>query len=400
MLLHGTCDPAFARVRQEFERNFVERKEVGAGLCVTVDGMTVVDLWGGIADKYSGRPWDRDALIVIWSCTKGAVALCAHVLHIRGRLDYDKPVSHYWPEFAQADKGKIPVRWILNHQGGLPAIRTKLKPGELYDWPRITELLAGQEPYWQPGTRQGYHAQTFGHLLGEVIQRISGQPLGDFFRTEIAQPLDLELYLGLPSQLDDRVAPTIRADPTPRGEALPISERIAAQDSASIPAQAFLNSGRRTGARDYDSPEAHQAVLPSGGAIGNARGLARMYMPLALGGSAANVRLVDPHTLAEMSAVSSATAIDAVLLIPTRFSLGYWKRIDNRAGRPGEQDSVLFPESAFGHPGMGGSIGFADPEARLSFGYVMNKQGRGVGLNDRAHSLIEATYECLTSRRA
>jgi CubicO group peptidase (beta-lactamase class C family) len=398
MLLHGTCDPAFARVREEFERNFAERKEVGACLCVTIDGATVVDLWGGIADKYTGRPWDRDTLVLLWSCTKGAVALCAHVLHARGQLDYNRPVSHYWPEFAQAGKDTIPVRWILNHQAGLPAIRTRLKPGELYDWPRITQLLAAQEPYWQPGTSQGYHAQTFGHLIGEVIQRISGQPLGDFFQTEIALPLEADLYLGLPPQFEDRVAPIIRADPTPRGEALPISERIAAQDPNSIPAQAFLNSGRRTGARDYDSPEAHQAVLPSGGAIGNARGLARMYMPLALGSVAAGVHLLDPNTLAEVSAVSSDTAIDAVLLIPTRFSLGYWKRIDNRAGPPGEQDSVLIPESAFGHPGMGGSIGFADPEARLSFGYVMNKQGRGVGLNDRAHSLIEATYQCLGQR--
>jgi CubicO group peptidase (beta-lactamase class C family) len=398
MLLHGTCDPAFALVREEFERNFAERKEVGACLCVTIDGATVVDLWGGIADKYSGRPWDRDTLVLLWSCTKGAVALCAHLLHARGLLDYEEPVSHYWPEFAQAGKSKIPVRWVLNHQAGLPAISTRLKPGDLYDWSRITGLLAAQEPYWQPGTRQGYHAQTFGHLIGEVIQRISGQGLGHFFRTQVADPLGLDLYLGLPSQFEHRVAPIIRADPTPRGEPLPISERVAVEDPNSIPAHAFLNSGRRTGARDYDSLEARQALLPSGGAIGNARGLARMYMPLALGGAAAGVRLLDADALAEMSAVSSATAIDATLLIPTRFSLGYWKRIDNRAGRPGEQDSVLIPESAFGHPGMGGSIGFADPEARLSFGYAMNKQGRGVGLNDRAHRLIQATYECLASR--
>jgi CubicO group peptidase (beta-lactamase class C family) len=395
MLIAGHADPAFARVREEFQRNFIERKEVGACLCVTIDGQTVIDLWGGIADKYTGRPWERDTLVLLWSCTKGAVALSAHLLHARGQLEYDRPVSHYWPQFAQAGKSTIPVRWILNHQAGLPAIRTRLKPGELYDWSRITGLLAAQEPYWQPGTRQGYHAQTFGHLLGEVIQRIAGQSLGDFFRTEIARPLDVDLYLGLPSQFEDRVAPIIRADPTPSGEALPISERVAAQEPDSISAQAFLNSGRRSGARDYDSPQAHQAVLPSGGAIGNARALARMYMPLAQN-AAAGVRLLDPHTLAEMSAVSSATAIDAVLLIPTRFSLGYWKRIDNRAGPPGAQDSVLIPESAFGHPGMGGSIGFADAQARLSFGYVMNKQGRGVGLNDRAHSLIEATYECLT----
>src|SRR5262245_11507055 len=169
-MLHGTCDPAFALVREEFERNFAERKEVGACLCITIDGVTVVDLWGGIADKYSRRPWDRDTLVLLWSCTKGAVALCAHVLHSRGQLDYDQPVAHYWPEFAQAGKSTIPVRWILNHEAGLPAVRTKLKPGELYDWSRITGLLAAQEPYWQPGTRQGYHAQTFGHLIGEVMQ--------------------------------------------------------------------------------------------------------------------------------------------------------------------------------------------------------------------------------------
>jgi CubicO group peptidase (beta-lactamase class C family) len=398
MSIDGTCSSSFRLVREEFERNFAERKELGASVCVTLAGETVVDLWGGIADRYTGRPWERHTLVLAWSCTKGAVALCAHVLHARGLVDYDAPVARYWPEFAQAGKESIPVRLLLNHQAGVPAIRTRLRAGGLYDWKYITDLLAAQAPFWPPGTRHGYHAQTFGHLVGEVVQRCAGVPLGQFFHKDIAGPLGIDFYLGLPEGLEERVAPITRADPTPAGEALPVSERVMSADPESLQALAFLNSGRRTGTRDYDSPEAHRAVLPSQGAIANARGLAGMYMPLAVGGEAADVRLVDRDTLAEMSAVSSAGASDAVLLIGTRFSLGFWKSVDNRKSPPGARDSVIMSEAAFGHPGMGGSIGFADPVAGMSFGYAMNKQGRGVGLNERGQALIDAVYRSLGYR--
>src|SRR5205823_1078555 len=162
MDIHGICDPRFGAVRAEFERNFRERGEVGASVCVTADGRTVLDLWGGVADRHSGRRWQRDTLGVVWSCTKGAVALCAHVLVSRGLLDLDAPVARYWPEFAREGKDEIAVRRLLDHQAGLPAFRTPLRPGGLYDWEYVTGVLAAEAPFWPPGTRQGYHAATFG----------------------------------------------------------------------------------------------------------------------------------------------------------------------------------------------------------------------------------------------
>src|SRR5205807_8620400 len=163
MTVQGFCEPRFRAVRDEFERNFAERGEVGASVCVTVDGETAVDLWGGAADRHTGRPWERDTIGLVWSCTKGATALCAHVLAARGLLDLDAPVASYWPEFAQAGKGAVPVRQLLDHQAGLPALRRPLRAGGLYDWDYVTGLLAAEEPFWPPGTRQGYHAATFGH---------------------------------------------------------------------------------------------------------------------------------------------------------------------------------------------------------------------------------------------
>jgi len=169
MIVEGTCAPRFRAVREEFEHNFRERGEVGASVCLTVGGETVVDLWGGVADRAAGRAWGRDTVGLVWSCSKGATAWCAHVLVSRGLLDRDAPVARYWPEFAQAGKGEITGRLLLNHQAGLPVVRRPLGPGELYDWERMTEFLAAQEPFWPPGARTGYHATTFGHLVGDAV---------------------------------------------------------------------------------------------------------------------------------------------------------------------------------------------------------------------------------------
>jgi CubicO group peptidase (beta-lactamase class C family) len=396
MISQGICDPSFQPVRDEFEVNFHERGEVGASVCVLVDGRAVVDLWGGVADRRTGRPWGRDTLSVVWSCTKGAVALCAHVLASRCLLDLDAPLARYWPDFAQQGKDAITVRMVLTHQAGLPAVRQPLRRGGLFDWDYMIQTLAAEAPFWEPGTRQGYHAFTFGHLIGEVVRRISGKDLAVFFREEITGPLGLELYLGLPESEEGRVAPTIRADPTPAGEA---PWRFLAQmnaDPGSLQALIVRNTGLSPG--DQDSRAAHAAVLPSQGGISNASGLAGLYVPLALGGTHNGVQLVDTDTLRAMGAVGSASAVDAVLLVGMRFALGFMKSSDNRRAAPGAQDSVILADTAFGHAGMGGSLGFADPAARLAFGYTMNKQGRGVLLNERGQSLVDAVYRCLGCR--
>jgi CubicO group peptidase (beta-lactamase class C family) len=393
MTVQGDCHPRFAAVREEFERNFRERGEVGASVCVTHEGATAVDMWGGFADRNGQQPWQRDTITLVWSCTKGATALCAHILVSRGLLDLDAPVARHWPEFAQHGKDEITPRLLLTHQAGLPAIRHPLQPGEYYDWQRMTEVLAAEVPFWPPGTRQGYHATTFGYLVGEVVRRASGKDFGSFFRDEIADPLGLDFHIGMPEADEPRVARVIRADPVPPGEKPWRFLSEVSADPYGIQSLLMKNTGRKPG--DHDSRQAHAAVLPSQGGITNARGLAGLYAPLALGGPFRGVRLVDAETLAAMGAVHAASAIDAVLLVGMRYALGFMKSTDNRRGPEGARDSVILSESAFGHAGMGGSLGFADPVARMSFGYAMNKQGRGVLLNERGQSLVDATYRAL-----
>jgi CubicO group peptidase (beta-lactamase class C family) len=392
MDIDGICDPRFHQVRDEFARNFRARGEVGAAVCVLAEGRAVVDLWGGVAERRSGRPWERDTIGMVWSCTKGAVALCAHVLASRGLLDLDAPVARYWPEFARAGKEAITVRLILSHQAGLPTVRQPLRPGGLLDWDYVTATLADEAPFWEPGTRQGYHASTFGHLVGEVVRRVAGKDLGAFFREEVAGPLGVDFHLGLPEEDEARVAPTIRPDAlAPSETPWRFLQRMNA-DPTSVQALIVRNTALR--AAEQDTRAGYSAVLPSQGGISNARGLAGLYAPLALGGAP----LVDAETLAAMGAVSSASAVDAVLLVGMRFSLGFMKSSDNRRGEPGARDSLLLSQSAFGHAGMGGSLGFADPAARLSFGYTMNKQGRGVLLNERGQALVDAVYQALGCR--
>ena len=391
MAVQGTCDQKFQEVRQEFERNFTERDEVGASVCVTVGGQTVVDLWGGTADTETGAPWTDETVSIVFSSTKGATAICAHVLASRGELDLDAPVAKYWPEFAQAGKENIQVKMLLNHQAGLPAVRENLPQGAYADWDLMVDALAKEEPFWEPGTRNGYHALTYGWLIGEVVRRVSGKSLGTFFRDEIAQPLGLDFWIGLPEDKESRVAPMIAAEPDPNSV---LFQEMATPGT--LAALAILNVGGYMGAiPEYDTQAAHAAEIGGAGGITNARGLAGMYEPLALGGKKGDVELVNAGTLARMGRVSSSTGRDAVLVMPTRFALGFMKTMDNRKEPAGVQDSVLFSEEAFGHVGAGGSFGFADPKAGMSFGYTMNRMGSGASLNERGQSLVDAVYRAL-----
>ena len=395
MSTDGTCAEQFSGVREEFERNFAERGEVGASVCVTLDGETVVDVWGGVADPVTGRAWERDTLGIVWSCTKGAAALCAHVLIARGKLSLDDRVADHWPEFAKNGKEGITVRMLLAHQAGLPAFREPIPADGYRDWDLIVDVLATQEPLWEPGTRHGYHALTFGHLIGEVVRRVTGRSIGTFFREEIASPRSVDFWIGLPAEHVDRVAPTIPADIGP-DTLLPSFYRVAMSDPTSIGALVLMNSGAVFAPGWIDAPESYAAELPAFGGIANARALAGMYRPLANGGDG----LVDTEQLDVMAAVCSATSVDATMLVPTRWSTGFAKSIDNRALASGDQDGVVLSEAAFGHVGMGGSIGFADPAARMSFGYTMNRQGIGVGLDRRGQSLVDAAYDALGYQRA
>ncbi|MEU4703564.1 serine hydrolase domain-containing protein [Nonomuraea dietziae] len=392
MTVQGACDPRFATVAEEFERNLTERGEVGASVCVVVDGETVVDLWGG--DAAPGLPWLHDTIGHVWSCTKGATALCAHMLASRGELDLDAPVVRHWPEYGARGKDGTLVRHLLTHQAGLPALREPLPSGAFYDWKLMADRLAGEEPFWEPGTRHGYHALTFGFLVGEVVRRVSGRSLGAFFREEVAEPLGLDFWLGLPEEQEGRVAPTIPAEPPAR---LPSFYAAAFADPASIPALLLGNDGGyMTTPGESDTRTAHAAEFGAVGAVTNARGLAGMYRPLSLGGGG----LVAEEQLAIMSPAQSASSVDAVLLVPTRFSLGFMKAVDNRHLPAADSEGALLTETAFGHAGMGGSVGFCDPPARLAFGYTMNRQGTGLGINPRGQALVDAVYRSLGHRRA
>lgn len=385
--VQGTCDPRFELVREEFERNFTERGETGASVSITLDGGTVVDLWGGTADPASGRRWERDTAVVVWSCSKGATAICAHLLVSRGELDLDAPVARYWPEFAQNGKDGIPVRMLLNHQAGLAAVRQPLPPGAFYDWELMTAALAAETPFWAPGTRHGYHGLTFGFLVGEVVRRVTGRSLGRFFREEVAGPLGLDFHIGLPESEEARVAPCIPAPPPDPANLSPMEQR-AFSDPSSPTFLMLANNGGYMQPGECDTRAAHAAEIPSAGGISNGRGLAGLYAPLANGGGP----LVDEASVRRMAAVASASGEDATLLLPTRFSLGFVKAVDNRRHPAGAGNSVILSEEAFGHSGLGGSIGFADPAARLSFGYAMNRHGSGAGLNERGQRLVDAAY--------
>jgi CubicO group peptidase (beta-lactamase class C family) len=392
MTIDGRCKPGFERIAEVFERNFTERGEVGASLCVTVGNDTVVDLWGGSADPKTDTPWTRDTVGVVFSCTKGATALCAHILASRGMLDIDAPASELWPEFAQNGKARVTTRMMLDHSAAVPALRDKVKESGPWEWDYMTGRLAAEAPFWEPGTRVGYHGFTFGWTVGEMVRRVSGRSLGTFFQEEIARPLGLDFWIGLPEAIESRVAPVIPHVYRQDQARTPFMIDLA-KNPTSIAALFYFNCGgfRVTSA---DTRANHAAEIGAGNGITNARGLAGLYAPLAQGGGP----LVDARTLARMGEVSMATHDDATLRIPTRFALGFMKSMDNRRRSVGatifgpDVDSVILSSAAFGHVGAGGSLGFADPVAGMAFGYTMNKMGPGLLLNDRGQALVDATY--------
>jgi len=388
-LVQGHCEPAFAGVRDAFEHNFTEGGELGASLAVEIDGRPVVDLWGGWADTTGGSRWQRDTVCVVFSNTKPATALCAHMLAEAGELDLDRPVAHYWPAFAREDKRGITVRMLLDHSAGLPALRERLPDGAAFDWAQMVHRLEEERPFWTPGTRVGYHALTYGWLVGELVRRLSGSLPGEFFRRRIAEPLGLDFRIGLPDSEEHRVAPI--SPPPPLGTPRNAFEQALVNEPDSPTALYMKNTGgwRPSG---FNSRAGHAAGLPAAGGITNARALARLYGTLARGGERDGLRLLREDTLARATAVSSATHDDACLRVPTRFGAGFMRQMDNRARG---LDSACFGLDAFGHVGAGGSLAFASPSRRLGFGYTMNRMGPGVLLNERAHRLVRAVHEAV-----
>ncbi|MDH4143600.1 MAG: beta-lactamase family protein [Acidimicrobiia bacterium] len=392
--LNGTWKPEFMAVYRAFEENFASRSEVGASLHVTVGGETVVDLWGGtVADPArhpDAAPWQEDTLVTVFSSTKGATAIAGHVLVSRGELDLDAPIGEVWPGFARNGKESATVRMLFDHSVGVPTWRDKVPVGAVTDWDEMVRRLEEEPPFWEPGTRNGYHMLSFGWLVGELVRRTSGRSLGRFFADEVAGPTGAgrDCYIGLPESEHGRVSKVIPFVPD-RDSPSAFTAAIRA-DRDSISAKALLNQG----GFNPNDPACWSAEIGGAGGVANGRGLARIYAPLANGGA----DLVDADTLARMGEVAVATELDATLLLPTRFALGFMKSMDNRRRRRGDRDSVILGSAAFGHVGAGGSIGFADPDCQMSFGYAMNRMGEGILLNDRGQALVDAVYRCLGYR--
>jgi CubicO group peptidase (beta-lactamase class C family) len=387
--VQGFCKPEFAEVEAEFHRNFAERGELGASVSIIVEGKLCVDLWGGVADQASGRAWEQDTIAPVFSATKGLSAICMHLLIDRGLLDIDAPVARYWPEFAANGKRDITVAMVLSHQAGLPVWQELLPEAALYDWNLVASRLAAEAAIWEPGTCHGYHAATLGVLEGELVRRITGKTIGALLRAEVAERLGADVWVGLPESEEERVATVYLSELGPQS---PLFQKLTA-DKNWFGWKMMGNCGNDVTHRNVNSRRRHAAELPAIGGIASARGLAQAYAPLSLDGSIDGIRLVDKSSLPAMRAVRSASDRDLVLQVPTTFTLGFSKSWGDR--RLGEGEHVIIGEQAFGTPGMGGSLGFADGEARMSFGYVMNKHGPGVGLNDRGQSLVDAAYRAV-----
>lgn len=400
--IEGFCDPRFSNVRDVFEEAFEKNGEVGAAISFTLDGESVVDLWGGYVDEEQSQPWQQDTLVNTYSTTKGMTTLCAHQLVERGKIDLDAPVATYWPEFAQAGKESITFRCLITHQAGLPAIRQPLTKEAFSDWDPIVSALAAETPWWEPGTQHGYHAMTFGHLVGEVIRRVSGQSVGQWFRNHVADPLDADFHIGLPEAEHKRVSDMIGSIVAPKlgntkegasGKPAPRIKGPMGQflrdmaDPTTMVGAAFSNPPQPR--QFVNSAAWRSAEIPAANGHCTAHALARIYGALSRGGEIDGVRLLDPASI-DTARTLQVSGPDAVLAgMDIHYGLGFMLQ---------SQVMPLSPvpgSGAFGHPGAGGSLGMADPTARVGFGYVMNKIKPGLMGGKTGYAAIDAFYSKL-----
>ena len=382
----GWVAEGFEAVRAEFDRNFAERDEIGAAVAAYWRGEKVVDLWGGRRTPTGDEPWREDTMVVVNSTTKGLAAMTVAVANARGWIDYEAPVAEYWPEFAQNGKRRITVRQLLSHEAGLVWVDEKLDPDDLRDLDRVSAVLARQRPAWEPGTRHGYHAMTIGLYMQELIRHAdpSHRTLGRFFSEEIAQPLGIEFYIGLPSEIpDDRLAKlrtfspgrSIRALPSvPKGYVMRI-----------LWPWSLLRKSMLFATLDFNDRRTLEVEIPAGNGVGTARAIARAYSAFVEGGTELGVT---PGTLANLTEVREVRRPkDEVMGVPSWISLGFL--------RPGPALGFGTSQRAFGTPGAGGSFGFGDPDTRLGFAYVMNNMEYFMFDDPREKALRDAVHRSI-----
>ena len=390
VVVHGAVAPGFEGVRSAFEENFRRYGDKGASVGVYVEGEQKVDLWGGVADVATGRPWQRDTVAISYSVTKGATATLAWLLAQRGLLDFDAPVVTYWPEFAGGGKAAVPVRYLFTHQVGLPYLDPRLSREDILAGARITEVLERQAPVWTPGTAHGYHALTFGWLAAALIAKVTGRRLGSVFADEVATPLGLDFHIGLPAADSDRVAQLVDMPPPdpaafsaitdPELRKTILAVRAAMQDPDSTFSRALSTNGvlPAPDASTWNDPQVYQAEVPSANGITNGRSLARMYA--ATVSEVDGVRLLTDETVAK-AATEQVNGPDRTLLVPMRFGTGF---------QLPTAIAPLLSENSFGHSGAGGALGFADTRYKVGFGYVQNQLLSSLAADPRTLGLIAA----------
>ncbi len=394
--LQGTVAAGYEPLRDLVERQFTDGQHIGTGVCVYHRGRKVVDLWGGLADEDAGTPWAERTKAVSFSTTKGLTATCLHILADRGLVDYQAPVATYWPEFAKNGKEKITVYHLLTHQAGLAPVPDGLFGADLLDWDRVIRGLEEEAPAWEPGAETGYHAVTFGFLVGEVVRRVSGKRIGAFLQDEVCAPLGLrDMYIGAPASIEPEVAKLKNRMIISPEMMQQIQERLGAGAPMMSPlttrALGMREGETMTGQSDhiFDSPEGHQAEIPAANGIMTARDLARLYACLGNGGELDGARLMSAERVRVMSAQQTCRP-DKVIMVEVGYALGYMT-----GGIEGWPQGPRL--TAFGHAGLGGSIGYCDPAIGMAFGFTTNAlamdligYGRTAALADVARACVEA----------
>ncbi len=372
--IHGTSAPEYSKLGELLSGSIDDGKDVGASVSVTVEGETVVDIWGGWADEAKTTPWEHDTITNVWSTTKTMTFLSTLVLAERGLLDYHEKVATYWPEFAQNGKADIEVRHLMGHTSGVSAWEQPVTTEDIYDWDKSTSMLAAQAPWWEPGTASGYHALNQGHLIGEVIRRIDGRMLGDFFAQEIAEPLDADFHIGLDPSEFGRVSNVIPPPSVPMD--------AAAMDPDSVLVKTF--TGPAPQAETSWTPEWRQACIGAANGHGNARSVARIQAIVANGGTVDGVELLSADTI-QLIFEEQANGVDQVLGLPVRFGMGY------------ALHSIAVPHLPEGNyaywGGWGGSSIIVDIDRKISFAYMMNRMDSGLLGDTRSEDLATEVFK-------
>lgn len=383
--IHGTVEDGFGAIADAFRENFEQRGELGAGFALYVDGIRKVDIWAGIADKASERPWTDETLQLVFSTTKGAAAMCVARLAEAGLITYDDPVCAHWPEFAANGKEAVTIGQMMSHQAGLPYVEEPLTFDQIMDVTPVVDALARQAPVWKPGTAHGYHALTYGWLAGELVRRVDGRTIGQYFAEDVAAPLGLEFWIGLPASEEIRVSTLESAPPPTDPEAFALMMQVMGPGTMGFKALTMNGSLIALDPRQnhFNTRAVHATEMPAANGITTAGSLARMYA--AMIDEVDGVRLIGDDTVEAVRA-EQVNGPDLALVAPSRFGFGFM--LD------GELTPMLGPGS-FGHAGAGGSLGYADPESGVGYGYVMNQMHSGIAGDPRAVALNDAVRSCL-----